>query len=124
MIQPDYAILDRPEVLARLFHPRREWAGAGSGPGLDVDIPVAPDQTIGARWHMGSAAGPNLLFFHGNGEIVADYDEIGTAYRRAGINFLAVDYRGYGRSDGNPTASALLADSRRVLTWVSDWLPK
>ena len=122
MIRPDYAILDRPEVLARLFHPRREWAGAGSGPGLDVDIPVAPDQTIGARWHMGSAAGSNLLFFHGNGEIVADYDDLGPLFNDRGLNLMAVDYRGYGRSSGTPSVAAMMADCHRILDYCRNWL--
>ena len=48
-------------------------------------------------------AAPSILFFHGNGEIVADYDDLGPLYNRMGINFLAADYRGYGRSTGRPT---------------------
>ncbi|MDJ0782507.1 MAG: alpha/beta fold hydrolase [Desulfosarcinaceae bacterium] len=115
--------LDAPEVRAVLFHPRREppnWRPPqGSS---DQRIPVADTIAIGARFHLAGRGSPNLLFFHGNGEIVADYDDIGTAYRQAGINFLIVDYRGYGCSDGEPTATALLADSRRVLTWIREWL--
>ncbi len=122
MAQPEYAMLDRPEVLARLFHPRREWAGAGSGPGIDVDIPVTVDHTIGARWHMGSATAANLLFFHGNGEIVADYDDLGPLYNSRGINLLAVDYRGYGRSSGEPSVTAMMADCHRILEYCQGWL--
>lgn len=122
MSSPDYTLLDRPDVLATLFHPRREPAGADAGPAHDLLIPVAADQTIGARWHMGPATGPNLLFFHGNGEIVADYDELGPLYNTLGINLLAVDYRGYGRSSGTPSVSAMMADCHRILSFGEDWL--
>lgn len=124
MAQPDYAILDRPEVLARLFHPRSEGAGAGLGPGIDVAIPVTINHTIGARLHLGSATGANLLFFHGNGEIVADYDELGPLYNARGLNLLAVDYRGYGRSNGVPGVAAMMADCHRILDYCQDWLKR
>jgi len=43
----DYSILDRPEVLMYLFHPRPEW-GAGVSPAsaTDISIPVETDVSI------------------------------------------------------------------------------
>ena len=122
MSSPDYTLLDRPDVLAMLFHPRLEPAGTDTGPAHDLLIPVAKDQKIGARWHMGPATGPNLLFFHGNGEIVADYDELGPLYNSLGINLLAVDYRGYGRSSGTPSVSAMMTDCHMIFPFCEDWL--
>lgn len=122
MRSPDYSILDRPEILARLFHPRSEWTDKPAGRGHDLDIPVAPDQTIGARAHMASASDPTILFFHGNGEIVADYDELGPLFNGRGLNLLVVDYRGYGRSTGIPSVSAMMADCHRILDYCGDWL--
>ena len=124
MIPTDYTLLDRPEVLAVLFHPRREAAGGATGPAHDIDIPVAAGHTIGARWHMGSASGANILFFHGNGEIVADYDELGPLYNSLGMNLLAVDYRGYGRSSGRPSVSAMMADGHQILPFCENWLKR
>ena len=119
---PGIAALDRPEVLFHLFHPRPEADGAYRGPAQDLMIPVAPETAVGARFHVQAAANPNLLFFHGNGEIVADYDELGLIYNARGINLLAVDYRGYGRSSGQPSVSALLADSHAILDHTRGWL--
>jgi len=59
-----------------------------------------------------------VCFFHGNGEIVADYDEMAPVYTRMGINFLPVDYRGYGRSTGTPTITAMMSDCRRIFDFV------
>ena len=127
----DYATLDRPEILMFLFHPRpepvvqtfqtaeSETRAAGQ---IDILIPVEADIAIGARFHMAETSGANLLFFHGNGEIVADYDELGNVYNRMGINLLAVDYRGYGRSSGKPTVTAMMRDCHIIFHFVRKWL--
>ena len=121
----DYSILDRPEILRFLFHPRPEWAGPISGGvGKEMLIPVAESTAIGAKFHMADKKAPSILFFHGNGEIVSDYDDFGPTYNRMGINFLPVDYRGYGRSTGKPSVSAMLQDSHKLLDFVSDWLQR
>jgi fermentation-respiration switch protein FrsA (DUF1100 family) len=127
----NYALLDRPEVLMVLFHPRPEPEGlhlpSDGGPdrlpgAMDVMIPVAQNIAIGGRFHTAARSGGNLLFFHGNGEIVADYDELGAVYNQMGINLLAVDYRGYGRSTGMPTVSAMMQDCHVIFNFVRDWL--
>ncbi len=127
----DYSVLDRPEVLLFLFHPRTEPPGSavqatGSERLIAVEkdmlIPVEEDVVIGARFHMAKRSGANILFFHGNGEIVADYDELGPVYNQLGINLLAVDYRGYGRSTGKPTVTAMMRDCHVIFEYVRDWL--
>jgi pimeloyl-ACP methyl ester carboxylesterase len=106
-----------------LFHPRTEWSGrAAPESARDVDIPVADDVAIGGRFHMAHAEGPNILFFHGNGEIVSDYDDLGPVYNRMGINFLPVDYRGYGRSSGKPTVTAMMSDCLAIFDFTRSWL--
>lgn len=119
----DYSILDRPEVLGVLFHPRPEPPFTQKPPDAsDLMITVAEDTAIGARCHMAAESAPTILFFHGNGEIVADYDELGPVYNRMGLNFIPVDYRGYGRSTGNPSVSTMMADCHRILESVLKWL--
>lgn len=119
----DYSPLDRPDVASHIFYPRAEWhASDRGGPSRDVLIPVETGVVLGARFHMVDSKGPNILFFHGNGEIVADYDDLGPVYNRMGVNFLPVDYRGYGRSTGLPTVSAMMQDSLTVFDFVRNWL--
>ena len=115
-----YTVLDRPEVSGVIFYPRQE--DDRSPDEKDHLIPVAPGIHVGARFHMAAADSPNLLFFHGNGEIVADYEELSPIYNRLGISFLPVDYRGYGRSGGQPTVGSMMADSHVVLDYVQRWL--
>ena len=125
MFQADYSRFDRPEILQVLFHPRPEFGGLFGGRadvGLKMMIPVAADVAVGACFHLAQADAVNILFFHGNGEIVADYDDLGPLYNRLGLNFLPVDYRGYGRSGGEPTISAMMADCHAILDFVTAWL--
>jgi fermentation-respiration switch protein FrsA (DUF1100 family) len=120
----DYAALDVPEVLLRLFHPRPEAGGGSADPtARDLLIPVADKVAVGARFYPAAAAAPTILFFHGNGEIVADYDDLAPFYRRQGVNFLPVDYRGYGRSTGTPTVTGMMADCHQIFAFVREWLP-
>jgi len=119
----DYSLLDRPEVLSLIFHPRSEVGPAPTdGHISDHLIQVEKQVHIGARFHLASATGANLLFFHGNGEIVADYDQLGPLYNHLGINFLPVDYRGYGRSNGMPTVGGMMADCHAIFEYVRRWL--
>jgi len=118
-----FAVLDRPEVLQFLFHPRKEYGlPAKETPYDDILITVDDHTKIGGRFHMASTDAVNILFFHGNGEIVADYDELGTIYNQLGLNFMAVDYRGYGRSTGQPTVSAMMKDCHTIFEFVGHWL--
>jgi alpha-beta hydrolase superfamily lysophospholipase len=83
---------------------------------------VAPGIRLGARYYLADRDAANILFFHGNGEIAEDYDPVGPIYNQYGLSFLVVDYRGYGRSDGQPRASTLLADAHAVFEELRAWL--
>jgi hypothetical protein len=124
VLKTEVSRLDRPEILAFLFHPRSEIHSPLSRAtrGEDILIPVSKDAVIGARFHLTGKHSPNILFFHGNGEIVADYDDLADIYTRLGINFYPVDYRGYGRSTGRPTITAMLRDCREIFNYWTHWL--
>lgn len=120
-IETDYSSLDRPEILMNLFHPRPEWKRTrDENGGKDILIPVENNIVVGARAYLCAKNGPTILFFHGNGEIVSDYDELAPFYNRNGINFLPVDYRGYGRSMGQPTVTAMMRDCHRIFHFVKE----
>ncbi|MDY6952370.1 MAG: alpha/beta fold hydrolase, partial [Thermodesulfobacteriota bacterium] len=73
-------------------------------------------------FHLAGEDAPNILFFHGNGEIVADYDPVGPLYNDHELSFLAVDYRGYGRSGGMPSVTAMMHDAHVVFKEIRAWL--
>ena len=107
-----FALLDRPEVARILFHPRSEGPWVGGGAGKPVSVTVADGVSVGG-WLFPAQApeAPVIVHFHGNGEIAAEYADIAQVYNQLGLALLAFDYRGYGASTGQPTASALIADA-------------
>ncbi len=118
----DYSAMDRPEVLMFLFHPRKTNGPMdGGGRFQELLIPVDGDIQVGARFYMAHAKAPTILFFHGNGEIASDYDDIGPMFNQQGINFVVADYRGYGCSGGSPTVSAMMADCHRIFEFTELW---
>lgn len=108
-----YEKLDHPDILAVTFHPRQQ--PAKPHPAItDHAFQVEEGVSIGARLHLATPDNPNILFFHGNGEICSDYDEIGQLYNKHGMNFIVVDYRGYGQSTGAPSISHMMHDALAI----------
>ena len=104
MVTTDYSALDRPEISMNSFYPRRNWTPTPAG-AQDFAVPVAEDITLSCRFFPVAQGQPTILFFYGNGETAADYDNIAPIYNQVGVNFFVADYRGYGNSGGLPTFS-------------------
>ena len=113
MTTTDYSALDRPEISMNSFYPRRNWTPTPDG-AQDFAIPVSDDISLSCRFLPVAQGQPTILFFYGNGETAADYDNIAPIYNQVGVNFFVADYRGYGNSGGLPTFSAMLADAHKV----------
>ncbi len=118
MTTTDYSALDRPEISRNAFYPRRNWTATPSG-AQDFAIPVADDISLSCRFFPVAQGQPTILFFYGNGETAADYDNIAPIYNQVGVNFFVADYRGYGNSGGLPTFSAMVADAHLVRNEVA-----
>lgn len=113
MSQRVYEVLDRPEVVSVLFYPRRDVGVPRLTSGVHaVRIPISDDIALGGKVFTATdGGGPVILYFHGNGEIASDYDTIAPFYTRQGITLFVVDYRGYGLSEGTPSATSLIDDA-------------
>ena len=119
----DYSAFDNPLITAVLFYPRPEWSPLIPGGTVEsMLIPVEEGVVVGAWLHSAGKKAANILFFHGNGEIAADYNDMGVLYNDIGINFFAVDYRGYGLSTGSPTATTMMRDCHVIFAYVKKWL--
>jgi pimeloyl-ACP methyl ester carboxylesterase len=114
--------LDQPNILSVLFHPQKVAKSTPPDGSTNIDIRVAEGVNIGSRLFTADKESPIILFFHGNGEIVPDYDDIGPIYTKLGINFLITDYRGYGWSTGTPSATTLINDGRIIYKEITKWL--
>lgn len=115
------AILDQPAIHQILFYPYR-FEDSGEDDPRNVFIEVEPGINIGCRFYHAGRQFPSILFFHGNGEVAADYDPIAPLFLERNLNLLITDYRGYGYSDGNPTIASLLSDASRLFTDAKAWL--
>ncbi|MBF0132483.1 MAG: alpha/beta fold hydrolase [Magnetococcales bacterium] len=110
------SLIDHPQVTQILFHPRGEWGYAPSQVAVELHFPVENGVTLGGRlYRTATPHGPWLLYWHGNGEIAADYEDIATLYTEMGFHFLVVDFRGYGLSTATPSGTTLLQDAVAVV---------
>jgi alpha-beta hydrolase superfamily lysophospholipase len=111
----DFSFLDRPAILGVIFYPRKSFYRKPSKPNAKNHlIEVEKGIKIGCRFYTKGLDCPSLLYFHGNGEIVDDYDWSAPFYNRIGVNLFVADYRGYGFSDGTPTISNMIKDSHQI----------
>lgn len=64
-------------------------------------------------------AGLTLLFFHGNAGNISGRLETAQLFREMGLDVLMVDYRGYGRSEGQPSEEGTYRDARAAWAWLT-----
>ena len=110
----DYSPLDQPSILRFIFYPRKDFTPC-PGNGFDLSVSVGGQASISCRFYQGHQEWPWILFFHGNGEVVSDYDEIAPLYHQKKLNLVVGDYRGYGASSGIPTLTDLVRDCHIIL---------
>lgn len=61
-----------------------------------------------------------ILFCHGNGGNVSFYKEIFITLQEKGYGVMAIDYRGYGKSEGKPNEKGLYADARAAVKYLKE----
>ena len=62
---------------------------------------------------------PTIICFHGNaGNIGFRLPLYRTLFNLLGCNILAIDYRGYGNSEGTPNESGLTNDASAAILWL------
>jgi alpha-beta hydrolase superfamily lysophospholipase len=104
-----------------IFYPRKDSTPCPDN-AFDLSVPVSDHVSIFCRFYMGHPKWPWLLFFHGNGEVASDYDEIAPLYHRRRLNLVVADYRGYGKSEGVPTLIDLVQDAHKIFEGVREEL--
>ncbi len=117
-----YELIDNSILLRYLFYPRRQHSKPREG-AFDLSVPVEANVDIVCRAYPAAADGPWIIYFHGNGEVVSDYDGIAPLYKNRQLNLLVADYRGYGASGGTPTFGDLVADARKIFEHLAADFP-
>ena len=85
-------------------------------------IEVSRGVKIGARFYVCETQAPTILYFHGNGEVAADHDDIAPLYHHIGVNLFVVEFRGYGQSEGTPTFADLVTDALPCARYFHDYM--
>ena len=126
----DLSFLDRPEILEVIFpvvySPFLPYDDVQPHPfgACTYSIEIERDIKIDCGFWVSSKDSPSLLYFHGNGETVVDYEWVAPLYNQRRINLFVADYRGYGSSGGKPTVSNMLTDAHALFTGFQDVLSK
>ena len=110
----DYTPLDLPQITHYMFYPRPDSSPPPTS-ALDHTFPSHDGVQLCGRFFPNDKKNPTILFFHGNGGVAPEYDGISSLYNHIGLNLFVADYRAYGKSQGEPSISALVEDSHTAL---------
>ncbi|MCX5798387.1 MAG: alpha/beta hydrolase [Proteobacteria bacterium] len=122
-ISPDYSHIDRTTILHNIFFPFNYYTECPEN-AFDLSVPVDNGISVSCRFYVGNDTWPWILFFHGNGEVVSDYDETAPLYMQRGLNLVVADYRGYGKSSGVPTLTDTVRDAHIIFQAIKEELAK
>lgn len=92
----------------------RAWEEVGftAGDGVKLNAWFFPANTNSARAHLA------VVICHGNGGNIGHRLGLYDALLAMGVNVLAFDYRGYGRSEGRPSEAGTYLDAQAAHAWL------
>ena len=98
-----------------LYFPIREFVASPADYDVaheEVRLRTDDGVLLHAWWLPVPGARLTAIFLHGNAGNVSYWVEAATVFRDLGWNTLLLDYRGYGRSEGEPTEEGTYLDAR------------
>src|ERR1700687_943891 len=103
-----------PQIPGRLSG---DWSPRGL-PAEDVTLKTQDGVKLHAWWIPAANAEFTFLAFHGNAANIANRADVYLFLHALPVNLLAVDYRGYGRSEGTPREAGLYFDAQAAFDYV------
>ena len=104
----------------RLLFPVPDAAPIAAPTGIEpVTLTVADGLRLKSFHADAGENAPAILFFHGNGSTANRGFQRAADYRAAGYSVLLAEYRGYGGSDGQPSADTLKRDGLETFDWLA-----
>lgn len=101
-----------------LYFPIRGFVASPAEHGFaheEVNFRAEDGVNLHGWWLPVAGATHTVLFLHGNAGNVSYWIDVATVFREVGWNTLLIDYRGYGRSEGEPTEFGTYMDARGAL---------
>ena len=99
-----------------IFYPTR--GGRVTGPGVDLELRAADGVRLHARYIEQPGAQHTLLYLHGNAGNLPSRSDLLEQLTRTGAHVLALEYRGYGQSEGTPSEAGIYLDARAAYDWA------
>ena len=102
-----------------VYYPKKELEGHPRSTYEDVTFP-ASDGLMLHGWFIPQPLSPAVLIMnHGNAGNISDRYEMGESLaQEMGVNVLMYDYRGYGKSEGQPSEEGTYSDIRGAYAYV------
>jgi fermentation-respiration switch protein FrsA (DUF1100 family) len=92
--------------------------GVGPSPGEEVWLTASDGVKIHGWYLPHPQALGTILHLHGNAGNLEDRRDLVRILRDLRVNVLAIDYRGYGKSEGTPDEKGLYEDTRAAYDWL------
>ena len=99
-----------------IFFPTK--GDVGKSPGEDVFLTASEGVRIHGWYVTNPQATQTLLCFHGNAGNLEDRREWLEGLRELPANVLIIEYRGCGRSEGQPNEAGVYRDARAAYDWL------
>ncbi|MBI1841978.1 MAG: alpha/beta hydrolase [Verrucomicrobia bacterium] len=109
----------------QVYHPSSVWLTdqpAAGRSAQDVFLTTGDGVKIHCLFYAAAETSPRAgvvwCYFHGNGGNLSMRPLILEALLSTGVNLLAVDYHGYGRSEGRPSERGTYRDAEAAYDWL------
>lgn len=99
-----------------IYFPARD--GVGPSPGEEVWLTAADGVKIHGWYLPHPKARATILHLHGNAGNLEDRRDLLKRMQELSVNVMAIDYRGYGKSEGSPDEQGLYKDTRAAYDWL------
>ena len=119
----DYSLIDQPFLLQFIFYPRKDFTPCPKN-AFDLSVEVGDGVSISCRFYTGHHEWPWILFFHGNGEVVSDYDEISPFYHQKETELGRGRLQRLWGQRRDPTLTDLVQDAHLIFKEVREELSR
>lgn len=87
--------------------------------GMQEHMIESDDGTLIQLWYRPAESGmPTIYYLHGNAGHIGDRAGILSSLANKGLGIAAINYRGYGKSEGTPDELGIYQDARAGLRWL------
>ena len=110
---------------SQVYHPTRDAESTPDDvgrPAEEIGLNTSDGLRLHAWFFAAEKASPRarfvMLFCHGNGGNLTSRPGYYRAILETGVSLLTFDYRGYGRSDGQPSEAGTYTDAATAYQWL------